>query len=83
MVRGHARLQNTNTDLDALVPRMTELGVTSTPAVSEPGTAATTTTNFPRFLDDAAFEAHGTDGRRPPFWYFNAGIDQRQKEGKR
>ena len=50
--------------LNALVPRVAELRVTSTAAVSEPRTAATTTTCFPRFLDGAAFEAHGPDGRR-------------------
>ena len=44
---------------------MTELGVTSTSAVSEPGTAATTTTAFPGFPDGAAFEAFGPGGRDP------------------
>ena len=52
------------TDPDALVPRVTKLGVTSTSAVSEPRTTATATTNFSRFCDDAAFGAYGTDGRR-------------------
>ena len=48
---------------DALVPRVTKLGVTSTSAVSEPRTTATTTTTFPRFRDGAAFGAYGIDGR--------------------
>ena len=51
-------------DLNALVPRVLKLGVTSTSAVSEPRTAATTATAFPRFLDDAAFAAYGPDGCR-------------------
>ena len=57
--------------LDALVPRVIKLGVTSTSAVSEPRTAATTTTAFPRFLDGAAFAAYGPDGcrRHDGFWY--------------
>ena len=52
---------------------MTQIGVTSTSAVVEPGTAATTTTRFPRFRDGAAFEAHGTDGRRRSFWWVLCG----------
>ena len=50
-------------DLDALVPRVTELGVTSTSAVSEPRTAATATTAFTRFRDSDTFGTYGTDGR--------------------
>ena len=38
---------------DALVPRVTEVGVASTSAVSEPRTAATTTTAFTGFPDGA------------------------------
>ena len=49
--------------LDALVPRVIKLDVTSTPAVSEPRTTATTATTFPRFRDDAAFGAYALDGR--------------------
>ena len=48
---------------------MTHLGVASASAVSEPRTAATATTAFPRFRDDAALGAHGTDGRRRGCWY--------------
>ena len=44
------------------------LGVTSTSAVSEPRTTATAATNFPRFRDDAAFGANGTDARRRGCW---------------
>ena len=55
---------------DALVPRATKFCVTSTSAVSEPRTAATATTAFPRFLDGAAFAAFGSDGRRRrDCWY--------------
>ena len=50
--------------LDALVPRVLKLGVASTSAVSEPRTTAAAATKFPRFGDDAAFGAYGTDGRR-------------------
>ena len=47
-----------------------KLVVTSTCAVSEPRTAATTTTAFPRFRDGAAFVAFGPDGRQPRgCWY--------------
>ena len=46
------------------MPRVMELGVTSSSAVSEPRTAATATTHFAGFLDVAAFRAYGTDGRR-------------------
>ena len=44
------------------------LGVTSTSAVSEPRTTATAATTFPRFRDDAAFGANGTDARRRDYW---------------
>ena len=52
------------------MPRVTKLGVASTSAVSEPRTAATATTAFPRFRDGAAFAAFGPDGRRPRgYWH--------------
>ena len=54
--------------LDALVPRVMKLGVTSTSAVSEPRTTVTAATRFPRFRDDAAFGTYGTDGRRRGCW---------------
>ena len=44
------------------MPRVTQLGVASTSAVSEPRTTATTTTAFPRFRDGAAFAAFGPAG---------------------
>ena len=50
--------------MDTLVPRVTPLGVTITPAGSEPRTTATATTAFSRFLDGAAVEAYGPNGRR-------------------
>ena len=54
--------------LDALVPRVTQLGVTSTSAVSEPRTAATAATAFAGSPDDAAFGADGNDGRLLGCW---------------
>ena len=45
-----------------------KFGVTNTSAVSEPRTAGTTTTNFRRFCDDAAFGAHRIDGLRLGCW---------------
>ena len=50
--------------LYAPVPRVLKSCVTSTPAVSEPRTAATAATRFTRFRDDAAFGAGRIDGRR-------------------
>ena len=50
--------------LDALVPRVIQVDVTSTPAVSEPRTIATATTHFPGFRDGTAFGTYGIDGRR-------------------
>ena len=41
--------------LDAFVPRVIQIGVTSTLAVSEPRTTATATTTFARFHDGATF----------------------------
>ena len=69
-------------DPDAFVPRVIMLGVTSTSAVSEPRTAATTTTAFPRFRDGAAFAAFGPDGRYPRgSWYlYYMSIGQRNNE---
>ena len=66
--------------LDALVPRVIKFDVTSTPAVSEPRTTDTTTTYFPRFRDDTAFWAYGTDGRHRGCWCIHVGIDQKTNE---
>ena len=44
--------------LDALVPRVTELGVTSSAAVFEPRTAATATTHFAGFLNHNAIATY-------------------------
>ena len=52
------------TGLDALVPRVMKLDVTSTSAISEPRTTAAATTAFTRFLDGATFAAYRTDCRR-------------------
>ena len=66
--------------MDALVPRVMKLGVSSTPTVSEPRTAETAATPFARFLDGAAFWAHGTADRRRSRWCLYVGIGQAQKE---
>ena len=51
--------------LDPLRPRvMKKLHVTRSSAVSEPRTAATTTTHFTRFLHGAAFGTYDTDNHR-------------------
>ena len=66
--------------MDALVPRVMKLDVVSTPAVSEPRTAATATTRFPRFLDGTAFKAFGPDGRpRRGCWCIHVDIRQNTK----
>ena len=49
--------------LDALVPRVINVCVASSSAVSVPGTAATATTDFSRFINDTAFGTYGTEGR--------------------
>ena len=49
--------------LQALVPRVIRLGVTSTSTLAEPGATAATTTHLTGFLCDAAFRAYGTDSR--------------------
>ena len=49
---------------DALEPCMIMFGVASTSAVSEPRTAATAATAFPRFSDGTAFRAYRIDRRR-------------------
>ena len=41
--------------LDTLAPSVLKFSISTSPTVSEPGTAATATTNFPRFFDDATF----------------------------
>ena len=56
-------------------------GVTSTSTVSEPRTAATTTTNFSRFLDCTAFVAYGADEhRRRDCCYLCVNIGQRKQK---
>ena len=66
------------TYLDALVPRVIKFPVSCTSAVSEPRTAATATTAFPRFRDGAASGAHGTDGHKDAHEFLlgvNADVD--------
>ena len=57
MVRGY-------TGLHAIVPRVLKFCVANTSTVSEPRTAATATTAFPRFRDGAAFGTYESNGRR-------------------
>ena len=54
--------------LDALVPRVIKLGVTSTSAVSGPRTAATATTSLAGLASYAAFGAYGPDARLRGYW---------------
>ena len=65
--------------LNALVPRVMKLGVAHTSAVSEPRTTATAATVFPRFHDDAALSASGTDDRRRDYPCVYVGIGQNIK----
>ena len=62
--------------LDALAPRVINLCIARTSAVSVPSTTATATTNFPGFRDGAAFGTHGTDGRRNDCWCLHVGNGQ-------
>ena len=63
--------------LDPVVPRVAQFWVTSTPAVAGPRTAATAATDFPGFLNDAAFGACGTDnGRCRDCGFVCAGISE-------
>ena len=66
--------------LDALVPCVIKLGVTRTSAVSEPITTAAAATSFPRFRDDAAFGAYGTDSRCRGCWCVYVGIGQNKTQ---
>ena len=49
---------------DALVPRVLQIGGTTTSARSEPRSTATATTQFAGFPNVDAFGAHGTNSRR-------------------
>ena len=66
--------------LDALEPRVIELGVTSTATVSEPRPTATATTPFARFLDGSTLGAHRACGRRRGCWCLYLGISHLVKE---
>ena len=77
---GYLELRPCSAGLDALVPRVTKLGFSTTPAVSEPRTAPTATTAFSRFLDGTAFAALVPDDRRCDCWYLYVNIGQRNKE---
>ena len=50
--------------LDALVPRMLKFCIASSPALSEPRTATSATTQLAGILDGTTLEAQETDGRR-------------------
>ena len=71
---GCAGLRECFTGTDALVPRVTEFGVSSTSAVSEPRTTATATACFARFRDDAAFGTYRIDDRRRGCWFIDVNI---------
>ena len=58
---------------------MIKVCVASTSAVSEPRTAATTTTDFARFRNGAALRTHGTDSRLQGCWRLYVGVGQRHK----
>ena len=62
--------------LDALVPRVVKLDVTSTSAVSEPRTTVAAATDFLRFHNDTTFGAYRTDGRRRGYWRVYVDIGQ-------
>ena len=59
---------------------MVKVFVTCTSTVFEPRTTVGATTSFARFLDDTAFGAHGTVGRRSDGWWLHVGIGQYNKE---
>ena len=65
---GYPGLPPCSACLNALVPRVIKVCVTCTSAVFEPSTAVTATTSFARSLDDAAFGACRTEGRRSDGW---------------
>ena len=59
---------------------MTKVCVISTSTVFEPRTTVSATTSFARFLDDTAFGAYGTVGRRSDGWWLHVDIGQYNKE---
>ena len=73
MADGFLRPRQCFAGLDARVPSVNELRVTSTSAVSEPRTAATAATPFARFPDGAAFVTYRTDSRRCDCWVLMRG----------
>ena len=68
--------------LNTLVPRVLKVCVTCTCAVFEPRTTVSATTSFARFLDDTAFGAYGTGGRRRDHWCLHVDIGQHNKREK-
>ena len=68
--------------LNALVPRVLKVFVTCTSTVFEPRTTVSATTSFARFLDDTAFGAYGTGGRRRDDWCLHVDIGQHNKREK-
>ena len=62
---------------------MIKVCVSWTSAVFEPRTTVSATTSFARFLDDTAFGACGTRGRRSDGWCLHVGIGQHDKEEMR
>ena len=53
--------------MNPLLPRVVKVDGTITSTVLEPRTSSTATTDFARFLDDAAFGAYG-NGDRHRIW---------------
>ena len=66
--------------LNALIPRVSKLGVASACTVSKPRTTATAATNFPGFRDDAAFRTYGADYRCHGCWCVYVGIGQNKRK---
>ena len=63
-VNGCLGLRQCFAGLDALIPRVIRIGVTSGATVPEPRTAAAAATSFSRFRNDTAFSAYGPYGLR-------------------
>ena len=81
MALGYLGLRPSFAGTDALIPRVIKVCVTRTSTVFKPGTAATATTLFGRFLDGPTFVACGTYYRsRDCFCCIHVGIDLRHSQ---
>ena len=81
LIIGYFRPRQCFAGLGALGPRVTNLVITSTSAVSEPRTTFTATTSFSRFLDNTAFGTYRIDGRRYDCWCLNIDIGVKTRTG--